>query len=111
MGYYTVATPCVVGKLHYATVPAQPIEVDDSVAAPLVKSGALQPYSPEVQRVRDQITSGQIKTYSTSSKSQFEQLKAAIASNPAIWPAPEPIEPEVKAAPTSRRRRKGDPAP
>lgn len=43
MGYYTVLTPCVVGKLHYATIPAQPIAVDDSVAADLVDSGALAP--------------------------------------------------------------------
>lgn len=44
MGFYNVVRPCVVGKLHYATVPAQPIEVDDDVAAPLVESGDLTPY-------------------------------------------------------------------
>lgn len=46
MGYYSVLEPCVVGKLHYATVPVQPIEVDDDVAAPLVESGSLKPYAP-----------------------------------------------------------------
>ncbi len=44
MGYYNVVRPCVVGKLHYASVPAQPIEVDDEVAAPLVESGDLTRY-------------------------------------------------------------------
>lgn len=44
MGFYNVVRPCVVGKLHYATIPAQPIEVDDDVAAPLVESGSLEPY-------------------------------------------------------------------
>lgn len=46
MGYFNVVKPCVVGKLHYATVPAQPIEVDDDVAAPLVESGCLAAYQP-----------------------------------------------------------------
>lgn len=44
MSYYNVVAPCVVGKLHYATVPDQPIEVDDEVAAPLVESGCLTSY-------------------------------------------------------------------
>lgn len=49
MGFYSVVRPCVVGKLHYATVPVQPIEVDDEVAAPLVESGDLTPYgSPRI---------------------------------------------------------------
>ncbi|WP_349318991.1 hypothetical protein [Mycolicibacterium canariasense] len=46
MGYYKVVRPCVVGKLHYATVPSQPVEVDDEVAGPLVVSGDLDPYQP-----------------------------------------------------------------
>ena len=46
MGFYNVLEPCVVGKLHYATVPVQPIEVDDDVAAPLVESGSLKAYQP-----------------------------------------------------------------
>lgn len=44
MGYYTVLTPCVVGKLHYASIPAQPIKADDAAAADLIASGALVPY-------------------------------------------------------------------
>lgn len=44
MGFFSVLRPCVVGKLHYATVPVQPIEVDDVVAAPLVESGDLEAY-------------------------------------------------------------------
>lgn len=46
MGYYSVLVPCVVGRLHYATVPAQPITVDDEIAADLVASGVLAPYRP-----------------------------------------------------------------
>lgn len=46
MGYYTVLTPCVVGQLHYATIPTQPIKADDVVAADLVASGALALYQP-----------------------------------------------------------------
>lgn len=46
MGYYNVVRPCVVGKLHYVSIPSQPIEVDDDVAAPLVESGDLVPYAP-----------------------------------------------------------------
>lgn len=49
MGYYTVLTPCVVGQLHYAHVPSQPIKADDTVAADLVASGALAPYLPAVE--------------------------------------------------------------
>lgn len=46
MSWYQVLKPCLVGKLHYATVPAQPIDVDDETAAPLVESGCLEPYLP-----------------------------------------------------------------
>jgi len=48
VGFYNVLRPCVVGKLHYASVPSQPIEVDDEIAAPLVESAALQPYPKPV---------------------------------------------------------------
>lgn len=41
MGLYTVLRPCMVGDLHYAQVPAGHIIADDTVAAPLVKSGDL----------------------------------------------------------------------
>lgn len=53
MSYYTVVTPCVVGTLHYATVPTQPIEADDAIAAALVESGALQPYPPRPAKRED----------------------------------------------------------
>lgn len=46
MGWYTVVKPCVVGHLHYASIPDQPLEVDDAVAAPLVEQGRLAPYPP-----------------------------------------------------------------
>lgn len=46
MGYYNVVRPCVVGRLHYASVPVQPILVDDEVAGPLVEAGALTVYVP-----------------------------------------------------------------
>jgi hypothetical protein len=34
--------------LHYASVPSQPIEVDDEVAAALVEAGDLAPYQPGI---------------------------------------------------------------
>jgi hypothetical protein len=46
MSYYTVVRPCVVGQLHYTSVPVQPIEVADEVAEPLVAAGDLAPYRP-----------------------------------------------------------------
>ena len=46
MSFYTVLAPCVVGQLHYAHVPNQPIDVDDDIAADLVAGGALAPYRP-----------------------------------------------------------------
>lgn len=46
MGLYNVVEPCVVGKLHYARPTAQPIEVDDAEAGPLVDAGSLTPYQP-----------------------------------------------------------------
>lgn len=53
MGYYNVLEPCVVGKLHYASVPVQPIEVDDDVAAPLVEVGSLKAYQPTLGFAED----------------------------------------------------------
>lgn len=41
MGLYNVVAPCVVGNLHYTRPTAAPIEVDDNVARPLVRDGAL----------------------------------------------------------------------
>lgn len=46
MGRYNVIEPCVVNGLHYARPTAQPIEVDDDKAAPLVEAGSLTPYQP-----------------------------------------------------------------
>lgn len=43
MGLYRVLTPCAVGDLHYAQVPAAPIEADDTLAATLVAAGVLAP--------------------------------------------------------------------
>ena len=48
MSLYTVTEPVVIGQLHYATVPSQPIEVDDELAAPLVEAGSLVPYRAAV---------------------------------------------------------------
>ncbi len=48
MSLYTVTEPCVIDQLHYATVPTQPIEVDDEVAAPLVEAGSLVAYRAAV---------------------------------------------------------------
>lgn len=43
MGRYAVLSPCVVGELHYAQVPAEPVEADDTLAAALVAAGVLAP--------------------------------------------------------------------
>lgn len=45
MGLYNVVRPCVVGSLHYARRTAEPIDVDDKLALPLVAEGALEPVS------------------------------------------------------------------
>lgn len=47
MGRYMVLSPCVVGELHYAQVPAAPIEADDTLAAALVAAGVLAPVDAE----------------------------------------------------------------
>lgn len=47
MGLYNVVVPCVVGKLHYTRPTVKPIEVDDDVARPLVREGALAPVADE----------------------------------------------------------------
>lgn len=47
MGRYVVLEPCVVGDLHYARTPADPIEADDTLAAALVAAGVLAPVDPE----------------------------------------------------------------
>lgn len=44
MGYYNVVQPCVVEKKHHVRPTVQPVEVDDTIAAPLVESGYLTPY-------------------------------------------------------------------
>ena len=84
MGYYTVLTPCVVGKLHYASIPAQPIKADDAVAAELVASGALSPYQP----------GGVVKP--------VDESRDPVSVN-----GDEPtVEPETPARPPRRRSRK-----
>lgn len=47
VGSYRVLAPCVVGDLHYAQVPAGPIEVDDTLAAALVSAGVLAAVNPD----------------------------------------------------------------
>lgn len=58
MALYNIEKPCVVGQLHYATVPAQPIEVDDDVAAPLVEAGDLSPYRASVPTDHNGVAEG-----------------------------------------------------
>lgn len=48
MGLYVVTEPVVIDGLHYATVPADPIEVGDELAAPLVEAGSLVPFRAPV---------------------------------------------------------------
>lgn len=56
MSYYTVLKPCVVGNLHYAHIPAQPIEADDAVADTLVTSGSLAYYPPRPAEPKTPVT-------------------------------------------------------
>lgn len=71
MGLYTVTEPCVIGQLHYATVPAQPIEVDDAAATELVEAGSLVPYRAAVEaesertRQDDEIAAGLVAIMDT----------------------------------------------
>ena len=58
VGFYNVVEPCVAGKLHYATVPSQPINVDDETATPLVESGYLEPYRPGKNRFTEAVQTG-----------------------------------------------------
>lgn len=54
MGRYAVLGPCVVGDLHYAQVPAEPIEADDTLAAALVAAGVLAPVDAGADEVDPQ---------------------------------------------------------
>ncbi|MGB3484018.1 MAG: hypothetical protein WBB07_17605 [Mycobacterium sp.] len=86
MGYYNVVKPCVVGKLHYARPTAQPIQVDDEVASPLVEDGSLETYPSATERLdRD-----------PEVKAQLEQvaeidLDSAVAVE--VDPTPRPRRP------------------
>lgn len=54
MGLYVVTEPVVIDGLHYATVPVDPIEVDDELAAPLVEVGSLVPFRAPVAGISDE---------------------------------------------------------
>lgn len=96
MGFYNVVRPCVVGKLHYASVPVQPIEVDDEVAAELVESGDLTPYAPG----SGPVPSGEPTEYAPAGAlaEVFDSLNPETVDD-------EPAETE-KPAPRARGRRK-----
>lgn len=86
MSLYTVTEPCVIGQLHYATVPAQPIEVDDELAAPLVETGSLVPYRASVAEA----------LYGVGE--QFDEVADAIAKSAEAAPAEKPRSRSRKAA-------------
>lgn len=122
MGFYNVVRPCVVGKLHYATVPSQPIEVDDVVAAPLVESGCLAPYDPLgwtekvepgafAKLVADHPPSIRAGDYAASTDAVREAIEAGVVQAASFTVTPvddDQAEPE-KPAPRARnpRRPKG----
>lgn len=102
MGFYNVVKPCVVGKLHYATVPSQPIEVDDGVAAPLVESGCLAPYGPN--------HGGHVHVAPQDSPLGWVEEAPPAESGPYAEPG-EPIDDEPPTdppPPRTRGRRKSD---
>jgi hypothetical protein len=83
MGWYNVVEPCVVGLLHYARPTTQPIEVDDEVAAPLVKAGSLTPYPAQ----------------SAAADALVKLVNADVVT-------PEQVEPATR--PSGRRSRRGE---
>lgn len=107
MGYFNVLRPCVVGKLHYATVPSQPIEVDDDVAAPLVKTGCLKPYQPGVH-VAPKLSLGfvdglpNVPLSVPSAEALESAVKTFLGDNPVVEPEPE----KPAARPRNPRRPK-----
>lgn len=90
MGYYSVIRPCVVGKLHYATVPVYPIEVDDEVAGALVDDGSLEPYCPS----------------ESQGQSLLEAALEAIPDDQDVFVAPSLGEEAAESSPVRRGRRK-----
>ena len=120
MGYYNVVAPChVPGKGHYVNLPAQPIVVDDAVAAPLVESGCLAPYRPRRGGwFVEQIQPGQFAAVSpggTPDPAEVELVKQAVEDGSISGVAfAEPFaesEPQPEAAkpkPRSRARRRSE---
>lgn len=102
MGYYNVVRPCVVGKLHYASVPSQPIEVDDEVAAPLVESGDLAVYQPGCY-VAPQIPSGWVEGATPTAGGPYDvsdgepTIEDFAYGGPAANPKPRPRRPRKSA--------------
>ena len=118
MGYFNVIQPChVPGKGHYVNLPAQPIVVDDAVAAPLVESGCLAPYRPgRGGWFVEQFQPGQFSALSsggTPDPAEVELVKQAVEDGSISGVAfAEPFaesEPQPEAAkpkPRSRSRRR-----
>lgn len=46
MGLYNVVGPCYVAGWQHVRPTTEPIEIDDTEAAPLVEAGSLEPYRP-----------------------------------------------------------------
>ena len=88
MSFYDVVKPCVVGKLHYARPTAQPIEVDDDVAAPLVESGCLEPYRPGGVVYTDYIEGVTITDNREAESQAGEEIAAALDDEPPTDPPP-----------------------
>lgn len=114
MGYYNVIQPChVPGKGHYVNLPAQPVEVDDVVAAPLVESGCLAPYRPgRGGWFVEQFQPGQFSAVSpggTPDPAEVELVKQAIEDgsiSAATFAESEPQPEAAKPKPRSRSRRR-----
>lgn len=110
MGYFNVVRPCVVGKLHYATVPAQPVEVPDDVAAPLVASGDLAPYRPGgVARVeaanRAAVLSAENAAVAAEKVAQEEEKLAELRADEPVQPPRDWVDAPAAKQPRRSRRK------
>lgn len=110
MGNYNVIAPCVVGKLHYARPTAQPIEVDDDTAAPLVESGCLVPYRPGsfVEKIEPgtfKALANRLHNSGTEAGQEFAEQIASEAPEAAPDSPADEVSSEPEAEPEPKPRR------
>jgi hypothetical protein len=103
VGYFNVVSPCVVGKVHHVRPTAQPIEVDDAVAAPLVESGRLEAYPKSVKAAQPaQEPEPEVEAVETEEVNGLEELVGMMADEP--FDDEPPTDPPPPRRPRSRKR-------